>query len=295
MNKVSFNGQYRVDFLTDKVLEYLDIQDQSKPFFLFISYLEPHHQNKYLIGGHFEGPKGSKEKFKNYELPGDLKDAKGNWSKEYPDYLGCCKSVDDNLDRINQKLNDLGLSENTIIIYTSDHGCHFKTRNMEYKRSCHESSVHVPLVIKGPGFLGGKVVSNLISQIDYGPTVLTMAGIKIPEHMEGRPMQDLLDGKSHNWPEEVFIQISEAQIGRAIRTKKWKYSVRGPQKTGFFKSFSNTYTEEYLYDLENDINEQINLVSKPSLSDVREELRAKLIDYIKRVENNEPKIFSKLD
>ena len=77
MRKVEFKG-YRVDCLTDFVLEYLETRDGKKPFFLFISYLEPHHQNDH---NRVEGPDGSKDKFKNYKIPGDLEGTKGDWRK----------------------------------------------------------------------------------------------------------------------------------------------------------------------------------------------------------------------
>jgi len=269
MNKLEFQDQYRVDFMTDRVLDYLESRSKNQPLFLFISFLEPHHQNN---KHHFEGPIGSKDKFKDFKVPGDLIGTEGDWQEEYPDYLGCCHNIDKNVKRIQDKLEELGMLENTILIYTSDHGCHFKTRNSEYKRSCHESSIHVPLIIKGPGFQGGKKVSELVSLIDYAPTVLKFAGIDPPEHMMGRPIQDLVEGMAKDWQQEVFVQISESQVGRAIRTKKWKYSVRAPYKVNYVHSESEIYIEDFLYDLENDIHERNNLVDHPDYEEVRNEL-----------------------
>lgn len=156
MNKCEFKG-YRVDCITDFALEYIEQQKGDKPFFMTISHIEPHHQND---RNRYEGPEGSKETFKDFKLPGDLAALKGNAENEYPDYLGCCKSLDDNLGRIIAKLKEKGVYENTIIVYSSDHGSHFKTRNKDknlngaddYKRSCHSGCLHVPLVIAGPGY-----------------------------------------------------------------------------------------------------------------------------------------------
>ncbi len=268
MNKVEFKG-YRVDCLTDFAIDYLDTREGKKPFFLFISYLEPHHQNDRNV---FEGPVGSKEKFKDFKVPGDLEGTRGNWRENFPDYLGCCNSIDMNAKRIQNKLEELEISDNTIIFFTSDHGCHFRTRNDEYKRSCHEATVHVPLIIKGPGFEGGKRVSELVSLIDLPPTLLRAAGIDIPEQMRGRPLQELINGNASNWQQDVFIQISESHVGRAIRTKKWKYSVRAPNMNGYLNSHSDSYMEDFLYDLENDIHERNNLVKDPEYAGVRAEL-----------------------
>jgi hypothetical protein len=100
------DGRYRVDAQTDWVIEYLQSRKRNeKPFFLFVSYIEPHHQNDH---GHYEGPQGSKDTFKEFVTPGDLVDTAGNWREEYPDYLGCINSLDRNLGRIRDALEALG-------------------------------------------------------------------------------------------------------------------------------------------------------------------------------------------
>lgn len=178
----------------------------------------------------------------------------------------------------------------TIIIFTSDHGSHFKTRNNEYKRSCHESSIHVPLIIYGPGFYGGKRIKELVSLIDLPPTILDCANIEIPKYMQGNSLKSLVEGKSTDWPKEVFIQISESQVGRAIRTEKWKYSVKAPRKIGYYHSKSDIYMEEYLYDLESDIFEQKNLVKDPNYKKIRLELAERLKYYMKKANEEIPVI-----
>ena len=164
-------GRYRVDAHTDWVLEYLQTRTGEKPFFLFVSYIEPHHQNDH---NHYEGPHGSKERFKDFATPGDLVGTEGDWRAEYPDYLGCIHSLDENLGRIRAELERLGLAENTLVIYTSDHGSHFRTRNPEYKRSCHDGCIRIPMIACGPGFSGGKVIDDLVSLIDLPPTILAL-------------------------------------------------------------------------------------------------------------------------
>lgn len=273
MNKRTFpEGRYRVDAETDWVLEYLNIR-RGKPFFLFVSYIEPHHQNDH---GHYEGPHGSKEQFKNFKVPGDLVDTEGDWREEYPDYLGCINSLDHNVGRIRDELERLGLSDNTVLVYTSDHGSHFCTRNSEYKRSCHDGCIRVPMIVFGPGFKGGKVIRDLVSLIDLPPTVLAACGVKTPGSMRGRPLQGLVQGNAVNWPEEVFLEISESQVGRAIRTKKWKYSVSAPDKNGWNDPDSDIYHEEFLYDLEDDPHERNNLVKSTDHIDVRAMLAERL-------------------
>lgn len=249
MNRVDFpEGRYRVDALTDFAVDYLRTRTGEKPFYLFLSYIEPHHQNDHK---HFEGPKGSKERFKDFPVPGDLDGLDGDWREEMPDYLGCCASLDETVERIRKELDTLGLADDTLVIYTSDHGCHFRTRNGEYKRSCHDVSIRVPMILAGPGFKGGRVVDELVGLIDLPPTVLTEAGVTPPDCMRGHALQALSEGKAKDWPDEVFVQISESQTGRAIRTKKWKYSVAAPKEAAE-NGHASIYCEDYLYDLKAD-------------------------------------------
>ncbi len=282
-------GRYRADAQTDWVIDYLRNRRQHDPFFLFVSYIEPHHQNDH---GHYEGPQGSKEKFKDFIVPGDLRDTAGDWRAEYPDYLGCINSLDQNVGRIRDELERLALAQNTLVIYASDHGSHFRTRNAEYKRSCHDGCIRVPLIANGPGFNGGKTPAELVSLIDVAPTILTAAGITPPEHMRGHPLQELMEGNTAKWPQEVFLQISESQCGRAIRTHKWKYSVRAPDKNGNDPN-SDVYSEDFLYDLENDPYERNNLVMDHNLAQIRREMREILKQRMIQAGENEPVILSR--
>lgn len=284
MNKVEFKG-YRVDCVTDFALEYLESRKQDKPLFLMISYIEPHHQNDH---NRYEGPEGSKERFKDYEVPGDLLGTEGDWKENYADYLGCCRSLDDNLGRLRKKLNDVGMGDNTVILYTADHGSHFRTRNAEYKRSCHEASIRLPMIAWGPGFTGGKVVNELVSLIDVPPTLLACAGISKPDIMQGNPMQQLAEGAAQNWPEEVFVQISESHTGRCIRTKQWKYSVGTSDPVSQTTGFSEMYEEQFLYNLETDPYEKNNLVTAKEYKEIRSELALLLKKHMSKAGEKEP-------
>jgi arylsulfatase A-like enzyme len=89
--------------------------------------------------------------------------------------------------------------------------------------------------------------------------------------MRGHDLQPLVAGAAADWPQEVFLQISESQCGRAIRTGKWKYSVCAPDVVGSVPA-SAVYAEQYLYDLEADPHERCNRVADPALAGVRAEL-----------------------
>ena len=288
-NKIDFTG-YRADCINDFALEFLDKREQDKPFFLFVSQLEPHQQND---RNRFEGYKETIEKYKDYPLPDDLTFLKGDYKEMYPDYISAINRLDYNVGKLVAKLKQQGIYEDTIIIYTSDHGCHFKTRNMEYKRSCHESSIHTPLIIKGGGFEGGKRDNRLVSLIDLPPTMLSMAGIKTPPNFKGYDLTKETDD-----PETrrkcVFMQISESQCGRAVRTDRFMYSVKDLNPTGYLHENSKVYFEDYLYDLKKDPIEKHNLVKDPKYAHVRRELKYLLLEEIRKAGEEAPVIFPAL-
>ena len=99
-----------------------------------------------------------------------------------------------------EKLKEKGLYENTVILYASDHGSHFKTRNRDahlngyddYKRSCHDGCLHVPLVICGGPFKGGKEVTELVSTESIPKTLLALAGVDVGDKMIGENLLDVV-------------------------------------------------------------------------------------------------------
>ncbi len=284
---VPFDG-FRVDSQTDHVLEYLRTRDGQRPFFLFLSYLEPHHQNNL---DRYVAPKGYRERYEEYPVPGDLEQFHGgDWQENLPDYYGICANIDENLGRVRAELERLGLAENTVILYTSDHGTHFRTRNGEYKRSCHEASIRIPMVACGPGLRGRGVVRDLVSLADIPPTILDLAGAPIPAHYQGRSLLPLAAGQASDWPDDVLVQISESQVGRAIRTARWKYCVNAPHKDGWNDPASGVYEEQYLYDLANDPHELRNLVGDPAYRGVADELCERLIRRMIAVGEPRPQI-----
>lgn len=268
---IHFSGVYRVDFMTDRAVRFLRNAGR-KPFFLVVSYLEPHFQNDQNI---FAAPKGYAERYPNPFVPEDLRPFPGDWYASLPGYYGCIASIDEAVGKILRTLTETGAAENTIVVFTSDHACHFRTRNAEYKRSPHDSSVHVPLVVQGPGFNRQLEVPELVSQVDLAPMLLEAVGVTPPASMQGRSYLALLDRKA-GWRNEVFIQISESMVGRALRTYRWKYAVAAPNAPGRAGS-SDRYVEYQMYDLFTDPHELINLAARREYRDVAKELRARLV------------------
>jgi arylsulfatase A-like enzyme len=292
--RVDFKG-YRADCINDMALEFLDGYTGEKPFFMTISQIEPHHQNDRK---HYEGPEGSKERFRDFVLPEDLKALGGNAAEEYPDYLGQCASLDENLGRLVAKLKEKGLYENTVILFASDHGSHFLTRNRDdhlngyddYKRSCHDACLHVPLVIAGGPYRGGRAVDELVSTASLPKTILALAGVDVGDAMIGENLLDVVEKKADNRPNEIFAQISESRVGRCIRTARYTYSVYAPGVNGGAAAASDRYADDFLYDMEQDPHQLKNVVADPAYAQVKAELRERLLDWIWRAEGTRPVI-----
>jgi arylsulfatase A-like enzyme len=291
---IHFSGIYRVDFITELAVRFLR-QKQQKPFLLMVSDLEPHFQNDMK---RFVGPKGYAERYANPMVPEDLRFYPGDWPSQLPDYYGCVAKIDEAVGTILKTLAEEGLGDNTIVAFLSDHGCHFRTRNTEYKRSAHESSVHVPLVMQGPGFNGSRVVSELVGMVDVAPTLLAAAGVSIPPSMQGKSALPLLERKTEGWSNEVFIQMSEFAVARALRTEQWTYAVASPVRgaetpiprgerytqyqtpngSGGSKPapYSDRYVEYQLYDLYSDPHQLVNLSGRDGYQETALELRERL-------------------
>lgn len=274
-NPVDLPG-YRVDALTDAVIRYI-AAPHDKPFYLFVSYIEPHHQNH---RDDYPAPDGYAERYANRWMPTDLAalpSLGGSAQRHMAGYLGMVKRLDEALGRILDALRSLRLLDDTLVMYTCDHGNHFKTRNNEYKRSCHESSIRVPTAAQGPGFDGGGRINALISLIDIPPTLLDAAGVPVPDEMQGRSFMPLVRKQAVEWPDDVFIQISETQVGRAIRTERWKYCVTAPGLNGNKHPGSERYVEESLYDLLADPYELNNVAGHSAYHEVSQVLCERLI------------------
>jgi arylsulfatase A-like enzyme len=293
---------YRSDALFDAAIRFVadhaepDGSGAREPFFLFVSLIEPHHQNEV---DSYPAPDGYAERYQGRWLPPDLAAlsasggaGKGTAHQHIGGYFGQVRRIDEGLGRLFDALRSMGLLDDTIVAFTSDHGSHFKTRNSEYKRSCHDGSIRVPLAVRGPGFDGGGAVSRPVSTIDLPPTLLAAAGLDVPGTMQGRSFLPLLRDARAPWPDEVFVQVSESEVGRAIRTSRWKYHVVDPSADAWADPAGRRYVETALYDLDSDPYELTNLAGMPSHRDVAKQLQAQLVARMREAGEDEPVIVS---
>ncbi|MGH9327450.1 MAG: sulfatase-like hydrolase/transferase [Terriglobia bacterium] len=255
-----FHNIYRVDYITSLAVDFLR-QRHEKPFFLVVSQLEPHFQND---ANAFIPPKEYATRYVNPFAPKDLRFFPGDWQAQLPGYYGDIKRIDDSVGALLETLEKQDILDNTVVLFISDHGCHFRTRNQEYKRSPHESSIHIPLVVQGPGFDYGRMVEELVSMVDVAPTLLDAVGVTAPDSMRGRSAMPLLHSSAarQSWRQEAFIQVSESQVGRAIRTPEWTYYVIDPNGLGDRDAGSMHYEEYQMYNLSADPHQLLNLAGR---------------------------------
>ncbi len=283
---IHFSGVYRTDFMTRRASDFL--RSAKSPFFLTLSYLEVHHQNDI---DSFVPPKEYAGRYKDPFIPQDLRPLPGSWPSQIADYYRCVAKMDETVGSIRKTLAETGLDKNTILMFTSDHSCHFKTRNSEYKRSPHESSIHIPLIVEGPGFNRSLQIPELVSQVDFAPSLLAAAGVEVPRSMQGRSFRPLLDRNVEGWPNEVYFEMSEFITGRGLRTPRYTYAAAAPKLPGWKPvASSELYADYTLYDLNADPYQHVNLAGRAPYAALSGELRNRLIARIAEASGARAKI-----
>lgn len=185
------------------------------------------------------------------------------------DYMRCITAMDDNVGRIMAELDRLGLTENTVVVFAGDNGYYLREHGLGDKRTAYEESVRIPLLVKYPRLgVKGRRIDQCVLNIDLAPTLLDLAGVSVPERMQGRSWRPLLEGRTTQWREsfyyEYFLEKGFASPAvQAVRTGRAKL-IRYPGHP--------EWTE--LFDLSSDPYETKNLVNDPAAAGLRRELEA---------------------
>ena len=137
------------------------------------------------------------------------------------------------------------------------------------------------MALTGGPFTSGGKMRQLVSLVDIAPTLLEACGLEVPEDMQGHSFLPCLHHPEKKGEDAVYVQISESQVGRAIRTHRWKYSVEALDKDPLQDPASDHYTETFLYDLEHDPWEQNNLIHSQAHEPVCAVLREKLLERMR--------------
>ncbi|MEI6142617.1 MAG: sulfatase [Mariniphaga sp.] len=200
--------------------------------------------------------------------------AKWKYQRYIRDYLKCIQSVDDGVGEVLDYLDKNGLTENTIVVYTSDQGFYLGEHGWFDKRFMYEESFRTPLVIRYPKEIKpGTVITQMVQNVDYAPTFLNYAGVKPNKEMQGESFRNLLNGKSNRWRDAIYYHYYEYPAEHAV---KRHYGVR----TERYKLIHFYYDvdEWELFDLEKDPHEMKSVYNDPSYAEIQAKLHKKLIE-----------------
>jgi len=208
------------------------------------------------------------------------------------DYLKCISSVDDNIGRVLDYLEQIGELDNTIIIYASDQGFYLGEHGWFDKRFMYEESLKTPFVIRYPKAIksAGKVSDAMIQNLDFAPTLLDLAGLPVPANIQGESFKDVLTGKKSTAKEALYYHYYEYPRPHAV---KKHYGVR----TDRYKliHFYNDIDEWELFDLQNDPNELHNLINDPAQAENIKALKIKLAELQVKYDDTDPTSDAYLD
>ena len=213
------------------------------------------------------------EQFKKANLSGKEL-ALWKYRRYMQDYLRCVRSVDNNVGRILDYIDEHGLAENTLVVYTSDQGFYMGEHGWFDKRFMYEESLRTPLVMRFPKqYQQKKVIEEMVQNIDYAPTLLDLADVAIPEDMQGLSLLPLLEGKSDAWRPSIYYHYYEYPGAHSV---KRHYGIR----TDRYKliHFYHDIDEWELYDLENDPLEMQNLYGQEEQEGLIIDLKQQLAD-----------------
>jgi len=189
------------------------------------------------------------------------------------DYLACVKSVDDNIGRVLKYLDDNNLTENTVVVLTSDQGFYLGEHGFFDKRFIYEESIRMPFIVRFPKKVkAGTVNEDVVSNIDFAPTLLDLAGIKTTEKLQGKSFKTLLEGSTpKDWKQATYYHYYEFPYWHHIQPH---YGIR-TQKYTLAHFYYNIDKWEF-YDLEKDPKQMNNAINDPKYKATIEDLKKQL-------------------
>ncbi len=199
--------------------------------------------------------------------------AEWKYQRYMRDYLKTLKSLDDNIGRVLDYLEENDLLDNTLIVYTSDQGFYMGEHGWFDKRFMYEESFRTPLVMRLPkGFDRRGDIDQMVQNIDYGPTFLDLAGVEVPSDMQGESMMPLLRGENPaDWRDDLYYHYYEYPAEHAV---KRHYGVRDSRYK--LIHFYNDIDKWELFDLQEDPNELNNIYGKPGTEEITARMKERL-------------------
>ncbi len=295
--------RHEADLIGDYSVEFLEDQPKELPFFLYMSFNIAHAEDSdHRPGiGHFPWPPSADGLYEDIDpapprlgderyfdvhpdfLKNSLNRERWYWRWDTPEkyrlnmraYYRMLTGMDNVVARVHRKLEDLGLADNTVVIYSADNGFYMGDRGFAGKWSYYEESLRVPLIVYDPRLpeeQRGRVVDPLALNLDFPSTILELAGTEVPEKYQGRSLLPIIQGETPvDWRTDFFCEhrYNHEQL------PKWR-GVRGERFT-----YAHYYEEDYefLFDLKRDPTQFQNLAKYPNHRSTLEQLRARAKEF----------------
>ncbi len=312
-NRRTIEG-YTTDIITDLAIDFLHIRPKEKPFFLMYHHKAPHrnwqpdekHRRQFeniivpepaTFNDDYNG-KSDASRQATMRIDRDLNDndlkmkpppelsgdglKKWKYQRYMRDYLACIAAVDDNIGRFLDWLDRNRLTENTIVIYTSDQGFFLGEHNFFDKRFMYEESLRMPFLIRWPGRIkAGTVSKGMILNVDFAPTMLASAGAKVPADMQGRSFLPLLEGRMpKDWRNAMYYRYyhpghHNVAAHYGIRDSRYKLI------------YFNKLDQWELYDLQKDPREMHNVYKDPAYAKIVERLKSEMYRLKKELKDED--------
>jgi N-acetylglucosamine-6-sulfatase len=279
--------------LTDYAIDWLKQQKPAeKPFFLYLSHKavhanftpEPRHEGRFKDLP-FRRPASEADTPADRLRPRWLRDQRNSWhgvdfpyhseldiEGYYKRYCETLASVDDSIGRVLQQLKDMGVHDETLVIYMGDNGFMFGEHGLIDKRVAYEPSIRVPMLMQCPALIkAGTVVEEMVANIDIAPTVLEAMGLKAPAHMDGRSILPLVGGRTVPWRQDfLYVYYWEKNYPQTPTT----FSLRGDRYK--YITYYGLWDADELYDLQSDPEETRNLLYDPRHRALAQEMENRL-------------------
>jgi arylsulfatase A-like enzyme len=309
---------YVTDLITDRAIAWLSDRDRSRPFCALVQHKAPHepwepderHADRYGDGGVPEPPTlrddysgratpareatmrivrdMPEEDFKSFLPPGLTEDEELRWKYQryIQDYLRCVDALDENVGRLLDFLDDDGIASETMVVYTSDQGFFLGDHGWYDKRFMYEESLRMPMLVRYPPEVPpGSVTSRMALNVDFAPTFLGLAGVPIPDFMQGRALRPVLRGEEPaDWRTSMYYRywihmdvMHNVWAHYGVRTDRYKLVYYYAQACGTSGAKDEPRPPEWeLFDLEQDPQELRSVYSDPAYADVVRELTGEL-------------------
>ncbi|WP_288647205.1 sulfatase [uncultured Parabacteroides sp.] len=277
---------FTTDFLTNRAIEFIE-QHKEKPFCCMLSLPDPHGPNlvrtpydNLYASLSFDRPASSRKDTTGLPAWSHGNGQRGDRMENMVAYFGMVKCIDDNIGRLLKALRDNGILNNTIIVFTSDHGDLCGEHGLVNKGVPLDGSARVPFIISYPVEMAkGLKVDNVMSVVDFTPSLLSFCGMESPMKYEGRDLSVLWKGKAlpANLDDAVFMRaITSKKVNNNANRAMWVSVVTSRYKLTLSENVSDT---PWLTDMEKDPDELVNCYGDPNYRETVVWLKKKLIEY----------------